>query len=60
MSKPRPIEPREWQDATSEQRNQYATRMQTGPTEKPEGLFFFVCVLLCVVIWLIFVLLSRT
>lgn len=60
MSKPRPIEPHEWQDATKDQREQYAARMQAGPTEQPEGLFFFVCVLLCVVIWLIFAVLSRT
>jgi len=49
-----------WREATDSEREQYIARSQTGPTEKPEGLFFFVCVLLCVVIWLIFVLLSRT
>lgn len=59
-SKPRPIEPHEWQDATAEQRDQYVTRMQTGTTEHPEGLFFFAIVLLCVVLFGIFALLSTT
>lgn len=60
MSKPRPIEPHEWREATEAERNQYIARSQAKPTEQPEGLFFFVCVLLCVVIWLIFAVLSKT